>query len=347
MHIDTLLPLELPPSNLCTLSPLLAYPCTWWSATDSPEVADVARSESLISIISADSNGSWHGDGGDEDPDGQLDQAINRMSSVAKLGQKDDDKNETESWTFDYQEEADLLGSTVDDECKSDDGDGDAIRSHAGPLMNNVVRLLLEFQPSVGSLLRKQSQPHARTLMFRSYSDSGLFGHLASPGQLDDENRKLQRSRRVRSATSPPMPTTGSAADPSMSALSSFWQWLMPSIDEQFQNELFGYPRNDSPRLRNDSVPSLSSGSVSSSERGTSEQDEDEDEGADQWYSSDVPLNGRTSSDKAALHKLTLASMKRIPVTATSGTPSPLWDNRWVEEPYERSWSSVLGLSSM
>lgn len=81
LHVNTVLPLNLPPLAQCA-----AAAASTSSMIAPLRLSDARRSESLGSYVSSGSDGSWHGDDGDQDPDAQLARAINEMQIQDKRG---------------------------------------------------------------------------------------------------------------------------------------------------------------------------------------------------------------------------------------------------------------------
>jgi hypothetical protein len=87
LHVDTALPVTLPPRTLCvpTVEPL-AFPLAEWAQDEqrtgasavastsggAPQLQRTLSGVSIGSMSGAESDGSWHGDAGDDDPDAQL-----------------------------------------------------------------------------------------------------------------------------------------------------------------------------------------------------------------------------------------------------------------------------------
>ena len=114
----------------------------------------------------------------------------------------------------------------------------------------------------------------------------------------------------------------------------------MPDIDDQLERELFGYPRPTS-RRRHNSVPSLYS------DNSETEDDDSEEEG-NLFTTEPLPEEGALYALKGN-HNPVSKTYKRstLSLLDTTSAPSPLWDNRWEEQPYRRSWSSVLNLTPL
>lgn len=371
LHIDTVLPLRLPPSNLKTISPLMAYPCPWWGDNS---FENIRRSESSASFLSASSDGSWHGDHGDEDPNGQLEQALSQMSASPN---KQVTKDGLVLQTYDYDQDLDefsepftthLAGKEKDlDINVVDDTEGEEIKAHAGPIMNNVASFFLDAKTLVWPSSFFSHQTHGssstshnkeevsrmdRRVLMSNLSDCALFGTISSPNQLNAESDALNSYRRQRAATLPPSrmlspPYRHQDIDASSSKLHSLWHWFMPTIDDQLEHELFGYSRL-SAHSRRDSIPSLATNSSTESDEEDEVDSDDEMAfasgrfGLDQLIMSDQDIS--LSTKRNLLPKQTYRKNSSL---QDNTAPSPLWDNRWVEEPYQRTWSSVLGLSSM
>lgn len=253
LHIDTSLPLQLPPHDLCAKSQLLAYSYPWLSeqkaqvqASDSPLKAlptelypngansmdplstEIRRSESQASFLSAYSNGSWHGDSGDDDPDGQLARAL----SVLTKEKKDDNAMHQHSEaaadcahghgplrldTYDYVDEEDAthLGlpdvqATVEQRQERpfsipeavEEEDGLAILRHAGPIMACIASFLFDLSSiDPATEVSGDLDHHSLTSPFhhrtsRSLSDASVSHRISSPSQLGAELLLRRNSRR-------------------------------------------------------------------------------------------------------------------------------------------------------
>jgi hypothetical protein len=357
LHIDTILPLQLPPPNLCALSPLSTYPTTWWSTSKEDSLR---RSDSTNSFISASSDGSWHGDHGDEDISGQLERAINQMSipSTTSLSKKKTDDGLIIS-TYDYEDDDDFTheqSPVLYTEIDIDDTKAKEIQSHAGPLMNEVASFFLDLKSSAlsdyyySNSASSSSGPSSlqQRVLNRSQSDRALLGSVSSAQDLAIESNMLHHHRRQRAATVPARSARALEKSPaSTSRMQSLWQWFLPTIDDTLERELLGCPRHHHElRPRLDSIPSLYADS-SDTER---EESEDEDDDGlftpgplqDHQMMEFDSLKGRRSSISK-----TYSKRDSLSILDTHGAPSPLWDNRLEEEPYRRPWSSVLNLSAL
>ncbi|UZJ51447.1 hypothetical protein CBS101457_000767 [Exobasidium rhododendri] len=246
LHIDTALPLQLAPVNLCSTSlPLMACPTSAWGSTSSYDDT-LRRSDSTKSFFTSVSDGSWHGDIGDEDPDGQLDDAIHRSNSEYKDKWVDKILNEVYLATFDYQEDADeesfrttdVKAASIEDD--SDAAEANAIQLLAGPVMNKVASYLLEGRSlALPSTLFKSEKAATNTPLTRSHSEGQLVGSM-SLGELESETHKLLLQRRQRSSTLPSASSFDRDVNLPSSKLGSLWQWLMPSVDEDTEQDFFG-----------------------------------------------------------------------------------------------------------
>lgn len=335
LHIDTILPLQLPPPNLCK---------AWWAGS----ADSLRRSDSITSFVSASSDGSWHGDSGDEDPNGQLEKALSQISTPSSSSTKKTTKDGLLLTTCDYEDEDDYYVQGLATQADIDDTEEEAIRLLAGPLMNNVASFFLDVKSLASSYYyysdaqssSSQAPSSHRQALTRSHSDCALYGSVSSPHELTLESNMIRRQRAV---TAPSTFSAGhSNKQASSSPLHSLWQWFMPDIDDQLERELFGYPRPAS-RHRHDSIPSLYS------DNSETEDDDSEEEGDRNLFTTDpmpeesalYALKGRQNPVTKTYKKSTLSLLD------TTSAPSPLWDNRWEEQPYRRSWSSVLNLTSL
>lgn len=350
LHIDTILPVRLPPVNLQALSPVNAYPCSWW--TNTSEADSLRRSESTHSFLSASSDGSWHGDQGDEDPDKQLDDALARMSATTSPIQKT--KDGLVIHTYDYDEEDELHHSLRDvafhhQLAKKEDSEEGEINLHAGLLMSNIAHYFLDDNKPLGLSYpifhdEAMTPTASQRTLTRSTSDSAFAGTTSSISQLDEETSHLRHHRRLRAATDAPIASTSAAIDHhgegwAASKLQALWQWFLPTVDDHLEHNLFGYSRPSLPS-RSDSVPSLTSMSTSAESNNFDEEDFSTLDESIQGPLYDLDL----TTKKDLVPK---SSISRSSSFVTKGAPSPLWDNSLAEEPYQRTWSSMLGLTSM
>lgn len=360
LHIDTILPLQLPPPNPCT---------TWWTEQQD----SLRRSDSTASFLSARSDGSWHGDHGDEDPNGQLERAISqlsrpttaRSSSINSIGkQKADDGLILSTYDYDYDDDDDDDGfaqrpGVFDTEAAIDDQEAEAIRSHAGVLINNVASFFLEGgtttpssrcnDGSGASSSRSTALAHPAVLA-RSISDRAMHGNISSLDELTLESDMIHRQRRHRAATvlsqSERQEEEGDSSPNSMQLL---WRWFVPDVDDQMQKELFG-SHSPSSRQRLDSIPSLYSDASETETEGDSDEDSPFTprpmHNHCRFSMEQAPLYAYTAKGK---HSMVYKEYKKsaLSLLATSNSPSPLWDNRLDEQPYRRSWSSVLNLPAL
>lgn len=262
LRIDTFLPLYLPPPNLCAESPSLTIPFSGQAKQDSSEQkenslkaisskanhhqssliaipsgqsssyfgqpranAELRRSESLTSFVSAQSDGSWHGDQGDNDPDGQLAKALGQQvqDSVEKdhcdiqgleeqshhnLQESSHSKDAPQHGhgplqiaTYDYEEEddhrrichAEVTSSTKGKSVEANVDKEKDIAKHAGPMIERIAKYLFNLN-MFGSDQNDQSSPFESS-MSHSQSDSHLFGRLSSPSSLSEEAKVKQNHR--------------------------------------------------------------------------------------------------------------------------------------------------------
>ena len=163
LHIDTILPLQLPPPNLCK---------SWWSGS----AESLRRSDSTTSFVSASSDGSWHGDSGDEDPNGQLEKALSQMSTASSSSMK---KKTTKDGllltTYDYEDEDDYYVQTPA-QADIDDTEAEAIRLHAGALMNNVASFFLDVRSLASSYYYNDAQCSKPSIFASACIDPLSFG---------------------------------------------------------------------------------------------------------------------------------------------------------------------------
>lgn len=441
LHVDTFLPLHLPPPDLCAKSPLLTYSSSWWptekgekeaksqtftkQSSDLPMTnAELRRSESLASFISAQSDGSWHGDQGDDDPDGQLARALGKAQEKDHV-----DSNENDDVSNNYQETNNAKGSTQhghgplqvstydydeeDDqdkvphaqvskgkETKADDEQD--IAKSAGPLMQRLANYMFNLS-MFGSDHNDQSSPF-ESGMSHSQSDGHL--QLSSPSSLNAE-RKAKQIGRSRPSSSIRNRAATIAGDLDLlahgevdqedldnsSGLWGLWRWIIPDIDSYMNDSVLGNEKDSQAMKRNISVPSL----VSGYSLDTVDEDEWEEEqilSKSKVESTPTPSTnfknlsppqlcyaesylrdsgfGLKSFESSAFNEFNvsgevpakvlsirnhlptsilvrtedvLGKQDGKPTKHSSSEPSPLWDNRLVEEPYERTWGSMLGLS--
>ncbi|MCO5613988.1 hypothetical protein L7F22_068268 [Adiantum nelumboides] len=470
LHVDTFLPLHLPPPELCAKSPLLAYPCSWWSTEeDEKEVrvhatpikafkkestilstqssffglptanADLRRSESLASFVSAQSDGSWHGDQGDNDPDGQLARALGeskRSDDVKDQMEAHENEEVSNNYqetsnakdsslhghgplqlsTYDYDEEDDhhkvphaqVSSTSKKAEAKADEEQD--IAKSAGPLMERLAKYM--FNLSIfGSDQNDESSP-LETGMSHSQSDGHLFGQLSSPSSLNAETKAKQIGRSSILANRDRAATIAGDLDllahgeigqedlENASSLWSLWRWIIPDIDSYMSEGTIDNDTNSLTMKRNMSVPSLVSGysldTVNEDEWEEEEQDVNNKIESTLMFTNDANNGsllsqsppqlcyaesylrdsgfGLKSFESSAFNEFNLSGEVPAKVLSTrnhlptsflirtskdilgkqntkitkqssSSDPSPLWDNRLVEEPYERTWGSMLGLS--
>lgn len=207
LHVDTFLPLQLPPADLCikssSSSPYLfslphmsesekrknkrismdtldlgrlslSYSEEDGGDDDQDVASSLHRTDSLASFVSSATDGSWHGDAGDEDPDGQLDRALRDGKcvygdgSTMALQGKATKTNTTATSveTRDYDASRDDLpvfpshcpfsghhACAVDGYTDSDDADDADIRQYAGPLMRSMAALLFDMGTYVATAM--------------------------------------------------------------------------------------------------------------------------------------------------------------------------------------------------
>ncbi|PWN33697.1 uncharacterized protein FA14DRAFT_64725 [Meira miltonrushii] len=448
LHVDTFLPLHLPPPDLCAKSPLLSYPCSWWPTEDDKETksvkevnkestssslpivnAELRRSESLASFISAHSDGSWHGDHGDDDPDGQLARALGEALEKDQVDSNEDGdvsnnyqetsnaKDSTQHGhgplqisTYDYDEEDDhnkvphahvtTASSSKGKEATKAEEEQDIAKS-AGPLMQRLANYMFNLS-MFGTDQNDQSSP-LESGMSHSQSDGHL--PLSSPSSLNAERKAKQvgryrlgssiRSRAATIAGDIDLLAHGEVVQEDMdkaSGLWSLWRWIIPDIDSYMNDSAVGSEKDSQAMKRNVSVPSL----VSGYSLDTVEEDEwdEEEHHSNKVESSPTPSAnfkslsppqlcyaesylrdsgfGLKSFESSAFNEFNLSGevpakilsiRNHLPTSIlvrtedvlgkqgdkaakhSSSDPSPLWDNRLVEEPYERTWGSMLGLS--
>jgi hypothetical protein len=367
LHIDTILPLQMPPPNPCT---------SWWTEQQD----SLRRSDSTASFLSGHSDGSWHGDQGDEDPNGQLERAISQLSlstasstinsnsasSSNSLGKQKADDGLVVS-TYDYDDDDDdcfvRQTGSVDTEADVDEKEEEAIRSHAGLLMNNFASLFLDGKMITSSSLydnkrapdskssTSSTAPTYPAVLARSISNRALYSIVSSLDELTLESDMIQRQRRQRAA----LVTSQSALQDqeeiaSPNRLRLIWQWFMPDIDDQMQKELFG-SHHPATRPRLNSIPSLYSDTSETETEGDSDGESPVTarllQDRDQISIEQSPLYAYSPKGKHSLASRNYKRSSTHSLIDTSGAPSPLWDNRYEEQPYSRSWSSMLNLTSL
>lgn len=253
LHVNTFLPLKLPPKELTAKSPLLTYPTSWWPEdVENDDTEDwmqqsrarshwdrdeMHRVDSSASFFSTVSDGSYHGDAGDENPEDQLANAIQQQHCQVSTSTKS--PTVLVQSPFDVKEEGDS------------DEEGEAIREQGGYMHHVASFLLSEPSPapalpwaverpkshSLSSLSPPSPSPYATNGRLRSQSADGanlddILQHDRRLGRfLPAPPSQLSAEVQDRRSTNHGQPPTAHRNRPS-NLLSSFVSWLLPSIEE-------------------------------------------------------------------------------------------------------------------
>ncbi|PWN45332.1 hypothetical protein IE81DRAFT_328254 [Ceraceosorus guamensis] len=196
LQLNTALPIERPSSQLVPASPL-AYPVPFWDHSRAYRAADkgslgpadkLPRNSSESSLVSwASSDGSCHGDAGDDDPEQQLATAIARSDASASglrsaALPSSRDRRET---SFHHNRRSVSLDDVDFDDVEHTDDDGHEIYSSAGPIAATIS--VLFGGQSLSRPTRNHSSRHNFDTAIRSTTP--------------------RRVRRVRAATTGSFPT--------------------------------------------------------------------------------------------------------------------------------------------
>lgn len=209
LHVDTALPLALPPRSVFAAAPREDTVCIDASMLAQASSAALQRSSSVASM---GSDGSWHGDVGDEDPDAQLEAANARVASASSSRRQSVSQAiaafsaspvSTKQRTFSF---SSVSGS-------SDDEEGSAISACAGPLASALANLLdlsvlgvttpraKRTRPSRGrALTEPHKAPTAPPLSMvdrRSSSSDGQRYTYSTPASLRAEGKGLRYHRQA------------------------------------------------------------------------------------------------------------------------------------------------------
>lgn len=251
----------------------------------------------MASFISAQSDGSWHGDQGDNDPDGQLARALGEAQEGFEKRHIEAHENEEVSYqetsnakdstqhghgplqlaTYDYEDEdhhvdhhAQMPVSSTS-KGKEPADEGQVIEKSAGPLMERFVKYMFNLS-MFGTDQDDQSSSPLETGMSHTQSDGHLFGQLSSPSSLNAETKAKQTSRSGSSSIRSRSATVAGDLDllahgevcqedlDNASGLWGLWRWIIPDIDSYMNESALVNDKEVQTMKRNFSLPSLVSG---------------------------------------------------------------------------------------